>query len=723
MAKNIRKNREKISESKGVKHRMQKKQNKPFYASIPRKKRNEKRNPEKELSWIYKQGQGNFGFVDRVDEKTGEKQGYFVHESKKLDAFEGDEVAFEIQYFKGRPEAIIKKVLKRSEHLIVGKLKIGKQFAFVISENAKVKNDIFIPGKHIGGYPDGARVAVQILKWEGKNPEGRIIESLESLPKWREDIYKIAFEMGARKSFSDRIQVDLKKFSEHISSKDLSYRRDMRNILTYTIDGAESKDLDDAISIEKTENGYILYVHIADVAHYVRENSSLDREARKRGTSIYLVDQVIPMLPQKLSNGLCSLHPGEDKLTLTCEMEIGSEGKIVHSSVYESVIQSDFRLTYREIDKILTPILNPFPSEEKGAAASSLLSGENWERCYIWDSLQFGWILTQELLENITLLKEFTDILQKKSQQRGNLDFDFPETKIILDDAWVPQEYKKYERYNSYKIIEECMVLANQSIAKQFSKVPFLYRVHEDPDEEDVEKFGEIIDSVIAPPPTDVGIPLIEGKQKIPPFAWGSLKSKHFQQILEYLKSSPRLEKFQKLLLRTLSKARYSEKDFWHFGLALEYYSHFTSPIRRYADLQIHRIIKEAIRKKYTSERKNHYKDILPKVALRCSETSERAEKMEYRVRDMLACKFMQDKIGEVFGGKISWMIEKWFFVELENTIEGFIEFGFTGYEFNAESFTLMQIATWKELHFWDEVQVRLVEVDMERYRIEFELV
>lgn len=692
--------------AKNIKKHSQKKREKTFYASTPKKKRNEKRNPEKELTWIYKQGQGNFGFVDRVDEKTWEKQGYFVHESKKLDAFEGDEVAFEIQYFKGRPEAIIKKVLKRSEHLIVGKLKIGKQFAFVISENAKVKNDIFIPGKHIGGYPDGARVAVQILKWEGKNPEGRIIESLESLPKWREDIYKIAFEMGARKSFSDRIQADLKKFSEHISSKDLSYRRDMRKLLTYTIDGAESKDLDDAISIEKTENGYILYVHIADVVHYVRENSSLDREARKRGTSIYLVDQVIPMLPQKLSNGLCSLHPGEDKLTLTCEMEIDSEGKIVHSSVYESVIQSDFRLTYREIDKILTPILNPFPSEEKGAAASSLLSGENWERCYIWDSLQFGWILTQELLENITLLKEFTDILQKKSQQRGNLDFDFPETKIILDDAWVPQEYKKYERFDSYKIIEECMVLANQSIARQFSKVPFLYRVHEDPDEEDVESFIMRIQKL-----WDAQIS--QSFQSTPKF---------FQKILEYLKSSPRLEKFQKLLLRTLSKARYSEKNFWHFGLALEYYSHFTSPIRRYADLQIHRIIKEAIRKKYNSERKNYYKDILPKVALRCSETSERAEKMEYRVRDMLACKFMQDKIGDVFHGKISWMIEKWFFVELENTIEGFIEFGFTGYEFNAESFTLMQIATWKELHFWDEVQVKLVEVDMERYRIEFEL-
>jgi len=302
-----------------------------------------KRNPENELIGIYKQGQWPFGFVDTV--------GYFTHESKKLDAFEGDEVAFEVQHFKGREEAQITKVLKRSEHLIVWKLKIAKTYAFVVSDNPIMKNDIFIPGKHIGWYTDGSEVAVQIIRWEGKNPEGRIIESLWNLPKGREDIYRIAFEMWARKSFSDSVMSETKALKSYISESDLKYRKDCRDLFTFTIDGAESKDLDDAISLEKTDSGYILYVHIADVSHYVAENTPLDREARKRGTSIYLADQVIPMLPKEISNGLCSLHPGEDKLTLTCEMHIDRSGRVVKSEVYNSVIISDYRLTYKEIDE------------------------------------------------------------------------------------------------------------------------------------------------------------------------------------------------------------------------------------------------------------------------------------------------------------------------------------------------------------------------------------
>lgn len=275
------------------------------------------------------------------------------------------------------------------EHLIVGTLKIGKTYAFVITENPLVKNDIFIPGKHIGGYADGSRVAVQILKWEGKNPEGRIIESLEALPEGREDIYKIAFEMGARRSFGDSVKQEVKKLSKKLDESALSGRKDYRKLLTYTIDGAESKDLDDAISIEKLSSGYRLYVHIADVTHYVTENTALDREARKRGTSIYLCDQVIPMLPAELSNGLCSLHPGEDKLTLTCEIEVDTSGKIVETAVYESVIHSDFRLTYREIDEMLS---------------GKLHTGEE---------LQFGNIFSVELYENITTLSELKDILSK----------------------------------------------------------------------------------------------------------------------------------------------------------------------------------------------------------------------------------------------------------------------------------------------------------------------
>lgn len=655
-----------------------------FHKSTPKKKQMRhksgkigvKRNPENELVGVYKQMQGGFGFVDTIDEKSWEKKWYFTHESKKLDAFEGDEVAFEVQYFKGREEAQITKVLKRSEHLIVGKLKIGKSFAFVVSDNPKIKSDIFIPGKHIGGYTDGSEVAVQILKWEGKNPEGRIVESLWNLPKWREDIYKIAFEMWARKSFLEKVMSDTKALKDYISDSDLKYRKDCRDVLTYTIDGAESKDLDDAISLEKTKSGWTLYVHIADVSHYVTENTALDREARKRWTSIYLADQVIPMLPKEISNGLCSLHPGEDKLTLTCEIHIDGAGRVTKSEVYNSVIISDYRLTYKEVDEIV--------------------SGELKTQ----DTLLFWEKISDFLLSNISELKTLTDVLSKNTENRGSLDFDFPETKVILDDVGNPVEYKKYERYDSYKIIEECMVLANESISKLFAKHPFLYRIHEDPDGEDVEKFVKMLETVVP----DEDIP------------------GDFQSILEFLKSSSELQYLQRLLLRSLSKARYSEKNLGHFGLALKFYSHFTSPIRRYPDLQIHRIIKEVLRWKFWAERKDHYNEILPKVARRSSETADRAEKMEYKVRDMLACKYMKDKIWETFLWNISGMIEKWFFVELPNTIEGYVDSWLTGLYFDSESMSIQNFDGAKKLHFGSEVEVRLIDIDTSRMRLEFEL-
>ncbi|MCD5374923.1 ribonuclease R [Candidatus Gracilibacteria bacterium] len=669
---------------KNFKNKQKKSENKTFYKSTSKKDttRNKsgkivkKRNPENELVGIYKQGQGPFGFVDTFNEETGEKKGYFTHESKKGDAFEGDEVAFEVQHFRGKEEALITKVLKRSEHLVVGTLKVGKTYAFVVSKNPLIKTDIFIPGKHIGGHSDGSQVAVQIIKWESKNPEGRIVESLGNLPKGREEIYKIAFEMGARKSFSPAVMDETKELNDYISQSDLKYRNDCRDLLTYTIDGAESKDLDDAISLEKTDSGYILYVHIADVSHYVREDTPLDREARKRGTSIYLADQVIPMLPKEISNGLCSLHPGEDKLTLTCEMHISKSGIVTKSEVYNSVIISDYRLTYQEIDEFVS---------------GDIKSG---------DDLLFGEKVSEYLSENIQDLKSLTDVLSKNTENRGSLDFDFPETKIILDDQGNPTEYKKSIRYDSYKIIEECMVLANESVSKQFQKHPFLYRVHEDPDGEDVEKFTKMLETVI--PGTEI--------------------PEDFPGILALLQSSEQLQYLQKLLLRSLSKARYSEKNLGHFGLALKFYSHFTSPIRRYPDLQIHRIIKEICKGKFSSERRGYYNEILPKVARRSSDTADRSEKMEYKVRDMLACKYMSDKIGKQFTANISGMIEKGFFVELPDTIEGFVDYGMTGLTYNPERM-LLEDATGKELHFGSEVQVILIDIDTSRMRLEFELV
>lgn len=629
-----------------------------------------------------------FGFVDVVDADTWKKEGYYVHETKKLDALEGDEVAFEVRIFRGKPEAFITRVVSRSEHLIVGKLRITKGFAFLIPENRKISKDIFIPGKFIGGYTDGSKVAVQVIKWEGKNPEGRIMESLWGLPSGREDIYRIAFEMWARKTFSDTVKAEVAKLKspeKRPISSETGLRRDLRKLLTYTIDGAESKDLDDALSIEKIDTWYRLYVHIADVAHYVWENSSLDREARKRATSIYLVDQVIPMLPPEISNGLCSLHPWESKLTLTCEMELDERGRVLKTQVYESIIESDYRLTYREIDEILRTDIS------------------------LDDELQFWKMLTSELQKNIFLLKELSSILEKNATSRGSLDFDFPETKIVLDEEGKPLEYTKYDRYDSYKIIEVCMVLANESVAKLFSKIPFLYRVHEEPDEEDIEKFLKLLEKVDTHPKNT----------KLPN---SNISPRDIQSLLMYLQSKEKLAWLQKLVLRSMKKAVYSEKNIGHFWLALTHYSHYTSPIRRYADLQIHRIIKEVIHKKNTPEQKLHYKEILPKVARVCSEKSDKAEKMEYKVRDMLACKYMSGRIWEIFDAKISWIIDKGFFVELDITIEWFIDISKLPYISLREEFSLLHKESWDRLKFWDSVQVELVAVDIQKMRIEFEL-
>jgi ribonuclease R len=383
------------------------------------------------------------------------------------------------------------------------------------------------------------------------------------------------------------------------------------------------------------------------------------------------------MLPKEISNGLCSLHPWEDKLTLTCEMHINSAWVVTKRDVYNSVIISDYRLTYKEIDEFVSWEIKP------------------------WDDLLFGEKISEYLFENIKNLKILTDILSKNTENRGSLDFDFPETKIILDDVWYPVEYKKSVRYDSYKIIEECMVLANESVSKEFSKYPFLYRIHEDPDGEDVEKFTKMLETIV--PVADI--------------PWD------FPAILSLLQSDPGLQYLQKLLLRSLSKARYSEKNMWHFGLALKFYSHFTSPIRRYPDLQIHRIIKEVVKWKFGWERRDYYNEILPKVARRSSDTADRSEKMEYKVRDMLACKYMADKIWKEFKANISGMIEKWFFVELPDTIEGFVDYGMTGLSYNPEHMWLESADGTKKLHFGGEINVKLIDIDTQRMRLEFELV
>ena len=678
---------------------------------------------DNEIIWIYSGSKNSsntvmdFGFID-VEWK---EKWYFVFWRNSLNAIPWDKVLAIVKLFKGKEEAIVKKIIERRKDPIVWIYKDNWKYGFVIPNNPCFKKDIFIPWSKSYRAKEWEIVVVNILKWEWRNPEWNIIKVLwKPWDKWV-DILAIAMENWARIGFWEAVQKELQKITNinlnfskgapeerggEIIINEYKKRKDLRNLLTITIDWQDSKDLDDAISIVKyplnlplvsrgvPEGGggiknkeqlvYKLYVHIADVAHYVKEEHAIDKEARRRWTSIYLVDEVIPMLPKELSNWLCSLNPNEDKLTLTCEIEINQKWHIINTEVYESIIKSNHRLTYKEVDDViinknLPLVLSGMP--EAGGVISMLQQSE-----------------------------ELRQILTKYKKSLWVLEFDFPETKIIVNKNWDPIEFKKYERYNSNKIIEEFMVMANEAISRKFSDIPFLYRIHPKPSEEDLENLQR---------------KLALFSYNIPNFK--DINSKEIASILNEIKNDKKEKLLSKMVLRSLTKAIYSEVREWHFGLALNYYSHFTSPIRRYPDLQIHRIIKEKIHWKLDKEKIKHYKNILPKVAKKSSESEKKAEKLEYRVRDLMAIKFMKDKIWQKFEAYISWVIEYWIFVELDNTIEWFIELNnkYWDHDFILDS-DLMEMnnkKTWQKFSFWDKINVKLSNIDEKLLRLNFEIV
>ena len=640
---------------------------------------NQDNNNPKNPIWIYKQGKGDFGFVDIVDE-DGEKKWYYVHERNKADALDGDEVSFRIKEFRWKEEAEIRKVVKRSGKTLVWELQIpkGKKgFGFFVPNNSFLDTDIFIPGKYLWRAKHWDIVGVQVYAWDKRNPAGKIVEILGNKKTRKIDILSLAVEGGARLKFPGKVLDEVRWLRDNLGDE-MKKRKDLRNTFTFTIDGADSKDLDDAISIEKIGDNYKLSVHIADVTHYVREGTPLDTEAQKRATSIYLIDKVIPMLPEKLSNDLCSLNPNEVKLTLTCEMTINPKGHVIASEVYESIIKSNYRLTYNDVEKLTT--------------------GESLEETEFWKEIN------KTLLSAMDDCKDLKKILTKRKQSEWVLNFDFPEPKIELDENDHPIHFWKYVRYNSHKIIEEFMVLANEAVSRQFQKKPFLYRIHEKPGVEDLSKLVNTLSAF------DIDI------------SASAVDTKTFAEILDAVQGKSSEKFLQKALLRSLSKAIYSEKALGHFWLWLSYYSHFTSPIRRYPDLQIHRIIKESLSGKLNQEKLLHYKDILPGVAVHSSERERAAENIEYKVRDLMSVKYMGDKIGQEFEASISGIIQKWLFVELDNTIEWFIEMN-GSWDFNEEFMTFENYENKKKYTLWDRVQVKLESIDSSRLRINFDLV
>ena len=634
------------------------------------------------IIWIYSQAKDwQYWFVDVIDLPKW----YFVHPKNKLTAMDWDTVEAFVKDFNWRQEAEIIRVLERKKWLIVWVYQQSKgNFWFVIPKNENIKNDIFVASTNAFWARSGDIVWVEITKFTAKNPEWVIKEIISrkwNLDKREEEILTIAVEMWAKITFPEEALNNLKNVSEKIEEKEFSKRKDLRKLFTFTIDWADAKDLDDAVSLEILENGdYLLYVSIADVSHYVAENSALDKEALERWTSIYLADRVIPMLPEKLSNNLCSLNPYTDKLALTCEIHIWAKTwHTVKSKVYESIINSDFRLTYEEVDKI---VKNEIKS---------------------WEELMFRWIASQKLIETINQADSLKNIILEHREKVWILNFDFPETYISFDDKWEPNWVKEYPKYDSNKLIEVFMVSANEAVAKQFSKIPFLYRIHEEPKNFDISDLEE-------------KLRLFWVK-----FKFKDVTTLEFAQLLEKFKNLEETKKrfLEKMTLRTLTQAIYSNVNFWHFGLWLQFYSHFTSPIRRYPDLQIHRIIKEFLNGKFDEKRKSHYLDILPKVAKQSSERERLSEKLEYKVRDYFIVKYYKNKIWQEFDAVISGLISKWIFVALQDTAEWFVEI--KNWNFDEKNQT-MKVKS-KKYTLWQDLRVRLVNADEKLLRLDFEII
>lgn len=582
-----------------------------------------------------------------------------------------------------RAEGEIVKVLEHGMKHIVGTYQKVKNYGFVIPDDKKMCDDIFIGTGNNMGAVDGHKVLVKITKAPTRtdNPEGIVTEILGHINDPGVDILSIIMQYDLPTEFPEDVYREIESIAENIDNEDKSDREDLRDVVMVTIDGEDAKDLDDAVSVEKLENGnYKLGVYIADVSHYVNEKSSLDKEAYKRGTSVYLVDRVIPMLPHKLSNGICSLNAGEDRFTLCCIMEIDNKGEVISHDIKKAVINVNRRMSYTIVYDLLTNENSQYYEEYKN------------------------------LVPMFKEMKQLRDILLRKRQKRGAIEFESEEAKIILDENGKPIDIVKRERNVATSIIEEFMLIANETVAEHFYwlETPFVYRTHEVPDEEKYEK----LQLLVAP----FGYTL-KGSSKHP---------KSYQQLLMQTKDKPEEMLIHRMTLRSMKQAKYTADNGKHFGLAATYYCHFTSPIRRYPDLQIHRIISEYLRGDLDEKRVSHYKKILTEVARLCSVNERRAEDAERDTDKYKIVEFMQDKIGHEFDGIISGVTSWGIYVELPNTVEGMVsvkELDDDYYDFDEENMRYIGENTHKTYTIGDKVRVVLTRASLETRTIDFDFV
>ena len=641
------------------------------------------RGEAKRLTGIFRASLKGFGFV--VIE--GEEQDIYIAEEDTNTAMDQDEVEVVIKREPdGRSrEGKIVRIVNRALTKVVGLYQVrkGKSYGFVIPDNQRLSSDIFVPAEYSKGAVDGHKVVVELTSYgdDRRSPEGKVVEIIGHINDPGTDILSIVKGYDLPLEFPEKVLNQAERVAKPVSEADRQGRQDLRDWQMVTIDGEDAKDLDDAVSIAREGDCYILGVHIADVTNYVQENSALDREAFKRGTSVYLVDRVIPMLPHTLSNGICSLNQGEDRLALSCIMKIDEKGRVVDHEIAETVIRVDQRMSYTSVKKILE---DHDPEEMKKY---------------------------QELVPMFEEMSRLSKILREHRRIRGSIDFDFPETKMILDEKGRPLELQPYERNVATRMIEDFMLLANETVAEDYywQELPFVYRTHEAPDEEKIRTLATFINNF--------GYSMHVGANEVRP--------KEIQKLLAKVEGSPQEAMISRLALRSMKQAKYTPENSGHFGLAAAYYTHFTSPIRRYPDLQIHRIIKDNIRGRMQEEKIVHYDKILPEVTKHASEMERRAEEAERETVKLKKVEYMQQHLGEIFEGVIS-SITKWgMYVELPNTVEGLVHVANMRddhYEYDENRYELIGAHTNKVYKLGQRIRIRVTGADRLLRTIDFEI-
>ncbi|WP_174728609.1 ribonuclease R [Mesobacillus harenae] len=627
------------------------------------------------------------GFAFVITEEQG-MDDIFIPPNETGNAMHGDIVLVRVanESSGSRREGTVVRIIERGVQQVVGTYTESKHFGFVIPDDKKLTSDIFIPKSVSLGAVEGHKVVAKLVSYPDgkKSAEGEIIQILGHKNDPGVDILSVIHKHGLPMEFPEDVLKQANEAPDSIDESELANRRDLRDEVIVTIDGADAKDLDDAVQVSKLENGnYKLGVHIADVTYYVKENTPLDREAEERATSVYLVDRVIPMIPHRLSNGICSLNPKVDRLTLSCTMEINPEGEAVSHEIFQSVIKTTERMTYHDVNRILVD-----KDEEQRARY-------------------------ENLVPMFELMEELAAVLRKKRMTRGAIDFDFKESKVLVDEDGKPNEVVLRERSVAEKLIEEFMLAANETVAEHFHwmEVPFIYRIHEDPKEDKLRRFFDFI--------TNFGY-IVKGTAN-------SIHPRALQEIVEEVQGKPEEMVVSTVMLRSMQQAKYYEESLGHFGLSTDYYTHFTSPIRRYPDLIVHRLIRTyLIEGKLDQATREKWDASLPEIAEHSSNMERRAVEAERETDELKKAEYMEDKIGEEYDGIISSVTNFGLFVELPNTIEGLVHVSYMTddyYRYDERHLAMIGERTGNVFRIGDEITIKVVKVNKDERAIDFEIV